>query len=187
MKRALAAWWLAAALAAPGSAAAAQGIRFSGYYQNVGTVTGKIGTSGSALADLQRLRLMAAPVWGAVDGEVAVEHTLTWQGTGGAALAFGLLSSTRTGDDWLGIDWTIHDGRSVLWRQRVDRLDVGLSHGVWSLRAGRQAISWARRSFSPPPTRSSRSIRRTRSASTAAASTRCGRSGTPVRYRWWTL
>ena len=150
MRRALAALSLAAALTAPCAQAAAQGVRFSGYYQNVGTYTGKVGTSGSALADVQRLRLMAAPAWGPVDGEVALEHTLTWQSAGGAALAFGLLSSTRAGDDWLGIDWTIHDGRSVLWRERLDRLDVGLSHGAWTLRAGRQAIAWGTMLFLTP-------------------------------------
>ncbi len=150
MTRAFAALGLAATLAAPGAETAAQGMRFSGYYQNVGTFTGKVGAGGSALADVQRLRLMADPAWGPVDGEIALEHTLTWQSADGAALAFGLLSSTRAGDDWLGIDWTIHDGRSVLWRQRVDRANIGVSHGTWSVRAGRQAISWGTTLFLTP-------------------------------------
>jgi hypothetical protein len=148
VRRALAPLGLAAALSA--SRAAAQGALFSGYYQNVGTVPGRIGAGGTAVADFQRLRLMAAPAWGPVVGEVALEHTLTWQGANGAALAFGLLSGTRAGDDWLGIDWTIHDGRTVVWRQRVDRLDVALSHDAWSLRVGRQAISWATTLFLTP-------------------------------------
>jgi hypothetical protein len=150
MRRALAALWVAAGLAASWGEAAAQGVRFSGYYQNVGTLTGRIGVAGTALADLQRLRLMASSAWGPVDGEVALEHTLTLQNAGGAALAFGLLSSTRAGDDWLGIDWSIHEDANVLWRQRVDRLDVAVSHGAWSLRAGRQAISWGTTLFLTP-------------------------------------
>jgi hypothetical protein len=148
VRRALAPLGVAATLIA--SRAAAQGALFSGYYQNVGTVTGQIGAGGTAVADFQRLRLMAAPAWGPVVGEVALEHTLTWQDANGAALAFGLLSGTRAGDDWLGIDWTIHDGRMVVWRQRVDRLNVALSHGPWSLRVGRQAISWATTLFLTP-------------------------------------
>ena len=124
-------------------AAPAQQITFAGYYQNVGTVSGRLGASGTAVADLQRLRLMLRPAAGPLDGEIALEHTFTWQGSGAAAMAFGLLSATRPGDDWLGIDWTIHDSQHVVWRQRVDRLNVALSGGAWSLRVGRQAISWA--------------------------------------------
>jgi hypothetical protein len=130
--------------------AAAQALDFSGYYQNVGTVTGRLGTSGAVAADLQRLRLMAKPAWGPVNGDMALEHTFTWQGSGGAALAFGLLSSTRPGDDWLGVDWSIHNGESVVWRQRVDRLSVSASRGAWTLTVGRQAISWATTLFLTP-------------------------------------
>ena len=123
--------------------AAAQQITFAGYYQNVGTASGRLGASGAVAADLQRLRLMLHPTAGPLDGEIALEHAFTWQGTGAAAMAFGLLSATRAGDDWLGIDWTIHDSQHVLWRQRCDRLNLALSRGAWSLRVGRQAISWA--------------------------------------------
>jgi hypothetical protein len=133
-----------------GSPAAAQGPRVSGYYQNVGSISGKLGTGGIAFADLQRLRLMAAPAWGPLDGEIALEHTLDWQSANAAAQAFGLLSSTRAGDDWLGIDWTIHDGRTLVWRQRLDRVNVALSRGAWSLRVGRQAISWGTTLFLTP-------------------------------------
>jgi hypothetical protein len=132
------------------AAAAAQRLSYSGYYQNVGTVSGRLGASGTVAADLQRLRLMLEPTLGPVDGDVALEQTFTWQGTGAAAMAFGLLSSTRAGDDWLGIDWTIHDSQHVVWRQRLDRLNVAISHGAWSLRLGRQAISWATTLFLTP-------------------------------------
>jgi hypothetical protein len=125
-----------------GSPVVAQGSRLSGYYQNVGSISGKLGTGGTAYADLERLRLMATPARGALEAELALEHTLDWQSANAAAQAFGLLSSTRAGDDWLGIDWTIHDGRTLVWRQRVVRVNVGLSRGTWSLRVGRQAISW---------------------------------------------
>ena len=148
MKGTLAALSLATALAP--WAAAAQGSPFSGYYQNVGTVTGRIGMGGTALADLQRLRLMVAPTWGPVDAEVALEHTFTWENAASATPAFGLLSSTRAGDDWLGIDWTIHNSPTVVWRQRVDRLNVGWSTAAWSVRVGRQAISWATTLFLTP-------------------------------------
>ena len=140
MKRAFATLALACCLPL---AAPAQQITFAGYYQNVGTVSGRLGASGTAVADLQRLRLMLRPAAGPLDGEIALEHTFTWQGSGAAAMAFGLLSATRPGDDWLGIDWTIHDSQHVVWRQRIDRLNVALSGGAWSLRVGRQAISWA--------------------------------------------
>jgi hypothetical protein len=132
------------------AAAAAQGVAFSGYYQNVGTVTGRLGASGAVAADLQRLRLMLQPAFGPVEGEAALEHTFTWQGAGVAASAYGLLSSTRAGDDWLGIDWTIHEAQHVVWRQRLDRLNVAISRGAWSLRVGRQAISWATTLFLTP-------------------------------------
>lgn len=145
MKRALVALVLAASVA---PRAVGQGL--SGYYENVGTVSGKLGAGGTALADLQRLRFMVAPAWGPVEGEVALEHTLDWESVNAAARAFGLLSSTRAGDDWLGIDWTIHDGRTLVWRQRVDRVNVALTHGAWSLRAGRQAISWGTTLFLTP-------------------------------------
>jgi hypothetical protein len=128
----------------------AQGTGFSGYYQNVGTATGKIDAGGTALADLQRLRLMADRAWGSTQAEVALEHTLTWQGKGGAAIAYGLLSGSQAGDDWLGVDWTIHESGDVVWRQRVDRLSVAMSGGAWSVRVGRQAISWATTIFLTP-------------------------------------
>jgi hypothetical protein len=134
----------------PGSPAAAQGARVTGYYQHVGSISGALGTGGVAFADLQRLRLMAAPAWGPVDAEIALEQTLTWQSANAAAQAFGLLSGTRAGDDWAGIDWTIHQSPTLVWRQRVDRLNVALSHGAWSLRGGRQAISWGTTLFLTP-------------------------------------
>jgi hypothetical protein len=132
------------------TAVAAQGFSYSGYYQNVGTVSGRLGAGGTVAADLQRLRLMLQPTLGPVDGEVALEQTFTWQGSGAAAMAFGLLSSTRPGDDWLAIDWTIHDSQHVVWHQRLDRLNVAISQGAWSLRVGRQAISWATTLFLTP-------------------------------------
>jgi len=141
VRRALVALALACGCVPAG--AAAQRIPLSGYYQNVGTVSGRLGASGAVGADLQRLRFMLQPALGPLEGEAALEHTFTWQGAGAAASAYGLLSSARPGDDWLGIDWTIHDSPHVIWRQRVDRLNVAVSRGAWSLRVGRQAISWA--------------------------------------------
>jgi len=133
-----------------GSQGVAQAPRVSGYYQNVGSVSGRPGAGGVALADLQRLRLMVAPAWGSLGGELALEQTLAWESGTAAAQALGLLSRTRPGDDWLGIDWTIHQDRAVVWRQRLDRVNVALSHGAWSLRAGRQAISWGTTLFLTP-------------------------------------
>jgi hypothetical protein len=133
-----------------GSQVVAQAPRVSGYYQNVGSVSGRVGAGGVALADLVRLRLMVAPAWGPVGGELALEHTLDWESGTAAAQALGLLSSTRPGDDWLGTDWTIHQDRAVVWRQRLDRVNVALSHGAWSLRVGRQAISWGTTLFLTP-------------------------------------
>ncbi len=142
MKSALAAATLACCCV-PVGATAQQTVTISGYYQNVGTVSGRLGASGTVAADLQRVRLMLQPALGPAAAEVALEHTFTWQGSGAAATAYGLLSGTRAGDDWLGIDWTIHDSEHVVWRQRLDRLNVAVSRGAWSLRVGRQAISWA--------------------------------------------
>jgi len=133
-----------------GSPVLAQGPHFSGYYQNVGSISGKVGAGGIAFADLQRLRLTVAPAWGPVTGEVALEHTFDWESGAAAAQSFGLLSATRPGDDWLGIDWTIHESGTVVWRQRLDRVNVGLSRGAWSLRVGRQAISWGTTLFLTP-------------------------------------
>ncbi|HET7041455.1 MAG TPA: hypothetical protein VFI13_05535, partial [Gemmatimonadales bacterium] len=129
---------------------AAQRPRITGYYQNVGSAVAGTGGGSGTLADLQRLRLMATPAVGPFVLELALEHTLDWERTDATTSTSGLLASTRAGDDWLGIDWTIHQGRSVVWRQRPDRLNLALSRGAWSVRVGRQAISWGTTLFLTP-------------------------------------
>lgn len=147
MRRALAALVLMGCCSAP---LAAQGSGLSGYYQNAGSLSGRSGTGGLALADLQRLRLMMTPAVGPLAFELALEQTLDWERQGAAPETSGLLGPVRGGEDWLGIDGTIHDGRTLVWRERPDRINVALTRGGWSLRVGRQAISWGTTLFLTP-------------------------------------
>lgn len=146
--RGLLAALMLAAWSAP--SARAQGLRLSGYYQNVATLSGRAGTGGTTLADLQRLRLMAAPHRGALGLELAFEQTLDVARDTAANAAAGAFASSGPGDDWLGIDGTLARGRNLAWRERMDRLNASLSLGAWSLRVGRQAISWGTTLFLTP-------------------------------------
>jgi hypothetical protein len=132
------------------TALAAQLPDFSGYYQNVGVGTAASPGVGAAALDAQRARLMWTPSAGDWSLDAAYEHTLWWRSSANAGVGGGLLSSTGSGEDWLHLGWTVHDGDRVHWRQRFDRLSLSYTHGAVTATVGRQAVSWATTLFLTP-------------------------------------
>ena len=122
----------------------------SGYYQDVAVgVPGQHGASGSAL-DAARVRLMWAPARGAWSLDAAYEHTLVWRAIGETGATAGAVGTGITGDGWLPLDWTVHEGKRVTWRHRFDRLGLTYARGPVTATVGRQAVSWATTLFLSP-------------------------------------
>jgi len=129
--------------------AAGQSPDLSGYALGVGTQAraGDLGPGGTTV--LGRFRLM--PTWneGPVTVEAAYEHILTRTPVGGGVAVTTPGGAASTGD-WLGLDWRIRSTERTSWRQRFDRLSVGVDAGPLSVVVGRQAISWATTLFLTP-------------------------------------
>ena len=136
--------------AAPLTPARAQLPAVSGYYQNVGIGVAASPGVGAAALDAQRARLMWTPSAGGWSLDAAYEHTLWWRSSASAGVGGGLLSSTRSGGDWLHLGWTVHDGDRVDWQQRFDRLSLSYTRGHVTATVGRQAVSWATTLFLTP-------------------------------------
>ena len=141
---------LAALLVSVSSAAQQPG--FSGYYLNVFTHLDGSPLASAGVSDVQRLRFM----WNASPGplriDAAYEHTLTLRqaGTSVGAQLF-TATGTESGGDWLPLDGEIESGERMLWRHRVDRLNVRVDLGASvDLVVGRQPVSWATTLFLTP-------------------------------------
>jgi hypothetical protein len=139
-----------AALACAADRIEAQTPGISGYYQNVAVgITDGNGESASAL-DAQRARLMWTPARGPLSLGVAYEHTFVWRDAGRAGVTAEPMGTAIAGGDWLPLDWTLHEGTRVSWRQRFDRLNLTYARGPVTATLGRQAVSWATTLFLSP-------------------------------------
>jgi hypothetical protein len=140
---------LVATFTVPGGLAA-QSFDVKAYALGVGTQAraGDLGPGGTTL--LGRFRLM--PTWtdGPVSVEAAYEHIVTRTPIGGGVSVTTPGGAAASTGDWLGLDWPIRSTERTSWRQRFDRLSVGVDAGPVSLVVGRQAISWATTLFLTP-------------------------------------
>ncbi len=132
---------LLAALALLPAALPAQALHPSAYLLNVGLYTAALDGRPAAAYDLQRVRLMAAPVWRRWSADLAYEQFLVLQTASPGALA-GALGQPSSAD-WLPLQGSFVTGDHVTWRQRVDRLAVHYTTSRVEIIAGRQPISWA--------------------------------------------
>lgn len=133
------------------SPAAAQMPELRGYYLNVATGNASGPFNDSGIADLQRLRLMLAPVVGPVAFDVAYEHGLELTSSSLAPASFLGLAGSGGGGDWLPLQGTLDSGAHGRWRHRLDRLSATLAlGGSAELTIGRQPISWATTLFLTP-------------------------------------
>jgi hypothetical protein len=134
---------LCALLACAAHGADAQAPAVSGYYQNVAVVAGAANREGASALDAERARLMWTPAIGALSLGVAYEQTLLWRAADRAGVGAVPLDDAGAGGDWLHLDWTVHEGTRVSWRQRLDRLNLSYARGPVRATLGRQAVSWA--------------------------------------------
>ena len=148
--RGLAFGLLCAVLAGAAVRADAQARTVSGYYQNVALGVGAANGERASALDAQRARLMWTPASGALSLGVAYEHTLVWGDAGDAGGSAEPLGAVTSGDDWLHLGWTVHQGTRVSWRHRFDRLSLSYARGPVTATIGRQAVSWATTLFLSP-------------------------------------
>lgn len=137
------------AMAASPAATAGQTPDVRGYYLHAAAgIRRSAFTEGGAL-DVQRLRLMSRPAWGAVALDLAYEHTLTLR-TGSLALGYGF-EGARAGPQWLDLQGTLVEGRHARWAHGLDRLSLSLKLGrAAAVEVGRQTVSWATTLFFTP-------------------------------------
>ncbi len=140
---------LAVLLAAP--SAHAQTNWFTCSYQNVPLCSEKTELSAGGLSDFNRFRLTSEPTFGQFSIEIAYEQLLTFRQHKND-LVPGIGDGIEPGGgEWLDLQWTIVDEEHVLWRHRLDRLNI-----TWrpnrrlEFSAGRQAVSWATTLFLTP-------------------------------------
>jgi hypothetical protein len=76
-------------------------------------------------------------------GRPRPEQLFLYQQRPGAAFTALAPGASGATGQWLDFDWTLVQQGDVLWRHRLDRLNLALGAGAIELRAGRQAISWA--------------------------------------------
>jgi hypothetical protein len=135
---------LAAALALGSTrGAAAQIGPLRGYLLNVAGASGSSVLSPGGASDFQRVRLMLGPALGPLHLDVAYEQIFLYQQRPGAAFTALAPGSSGASGEWLDLDWTLARRGDVLWRHRLDRLNLAVATGAFEARAGRQAISWA--------------------------------------------
>ena len=138
--------WLAVVAAlALGTArtGAAQLGPLSGYLLNVAGLSASSPFGAGGASDFQRLRLMLGPALGPLRLEAAYEQLFLYQARPGAAFTALTPGTASASGEWLDLDWTLAQRDDVLWRHRLDRLDLSLAAGGYEVRVGRQAISWA--------------------------------------------
>ncbi|TVP60508.1 MAG: hypothetical protein EA351_00555 [Gemmatimonadales bacterium] len=115
----------------------------SGYYLHAvaGSEASPFSTSG--FIDLQRLRLMTRPTWGASRLDIAWETTLSLR-TDELAMGRGF-EGAEPAAPWLDLQGHLVDRRRVEWTHGLDRLSISLQPAGQRARltVGRQPISWA--------------------------------------------
>lgn len=133
--------------AAPGGA---QTLEVSGYALGVSTWadSGPLGAGGTTL--LGRFRVMPIVRSGPWTLDAAYEHVLSRTPPEGGMSVTTPGGAAASGNDWLGVDWTVRDTDRTQWRHRFDRLSLAVDAGLVSVTVGRQAISWATALFLTP-------------------------------------
>ncbi len=113
-----------------------------GYYLHAAAGSESSPFSASGVLDVQRLRLMIRPTWGAARFDIAWETTLSLR-SDDLALGRGF-EGTEPAAPWLDLQGHLVDRRRVEWTHGLDRMNVSLQAGHRArLTAGRQPISWA--------------------------------------------
>ena len=131
--------------------AAAQPNWVTGYLQTVPLFSGTTQFGPSSLSDFNRIRLTLDPSWGPFSVETAYDNTVSFRQRA-ASGGFGLDTVPR-GGEWLPLGGTLTgpDREHVLWRHRMDRLNIGFSPtDAVDLTVGRQAVSWGTTLFLTP-------------------------------------
>jgi hypothetical protein len=113
-----------------------------GYYLHAAAASESSLFSASGVIDVQRLRLMTRPTWGAARFDIAWETTLSLRSD---ELALGRgFEGTEPAAPWLDLQGHLVDRRRVEWTHGLDRMNVALQAGPRTrLTVGRQPISWA--------------------------------------------
>jgi len=133
------------------TAADAQPNWVSGYLQTIPLFSGATQFGSSSVSNFNRIRLTLDPSWGPFSLETAYEHTGSFRQRA-APGGFGLGSVPR-GGEWLNLGGVLTgpDREHVLWRHRLDRLNIGFSPTqTMDLTVGRQAVSWGTTLFLTP-------------------------------------
>lgn len=120
------------------------------YYLFVGTGQGSAALSEAGAQNVQRLRVMLAPTFGAVGVDVAYEQVLTLSTTSLTAGSGSLVAGFGGNTDWLPLQGTIAEGDHGRWGHRLDRLAVDIEMDEWDFVIGRQTISYATTLFLTP-------------------------------------
>ena len=131
--------------------AAAQPNWVTGYLQTVPLFSGTTQFGPSSLSDFNRIRLTLDPSWGPFSVETAYDNTVSFRQRA-ASSGFGLGTVPR-GGEWLPLGGTLTDPdrQHVLWRHRLDRLNIGFSPAdAVDFTVGRQAVSWGTTLFLTP-------------------------------------
>ena len=131
--------------------AAAQPNWVTGYLQTVPLFSGATQFGPSSLSDFNRIRLTLDPSWGPFSVETAYDNTVSFRQRA-ASSGFGLGTVPR-GGEWLPLGGTLTgpDRQHVLWRHRLDRLNIGFSPAdAVDFTVGRQAVSWGTTLFLTP-------------------------------------
>ena len=113
-----------------------------GYYLHAVAGSESSPFSASGAIDVQRLRLMTRPNWGAARFDIAWETTLSLRSD---ELALGRgFEGAEPAAPWLDLQGHLVDRRRVEWTHGLDRMNVSLRAGQRvRLTAGRQPVSWA--------------------------------------------
>ena len=113
-----------------------------GYYLHAVAGSESSPFSASGAIDVQRLRLMTRPNWGAARLDIAWETTLSLRSD---ELALGRgFEGAEPAAPWLDLQGHLVDRRRVEWTHGLDRMNVSLRAGQRvRLTAGRQPVSWA--------------------------------------------
>ncbi|TVR57704.1 MAG: hypothetical protein EA421_00525 [Gemmatimonadales bacterium] len=114
----------------------------NGYYLHALAGSESSPFSASGVIDVQRLRLMTRPTWGAARFDIAWETTLSLRSD---ELALGRgFEGAEPAAPWLDLQGHLVDRRRVEWTHGLDRLNVSIQAGEQGrLTLGRQPISWA--------------------------------------------
>ena len=151
--RAAAAAAVVAGLAALGpNPARAQSSWLTGYLQTGPLFAGPTPFTDASASVFNRLRLTAEPVFGPLAVEVAWDHALTVRQDDTDFSLLGGLGAVPGGGEWLNLQGSVvRDRDHVLWRHRVDRLNVAWQpNEAVELSLGRQAVSWGTTLFLTP-------------------------------------